>query len=115
MIALHAIFHVSYSTSNVFKFVGNICNFMASTYQTLTQLISSSLNPSKFGKSKISAHQYAVFIFAVDQIIQIIDFLIFIKIFMFSNEIANVNVWSHVKANVLGARVVALGLILDFV
>ena len=115
MIALHSIFHVSNSTSNVFKFVGNICNFMPSAYQTLTQLISVSLDSSEFGKGEIGAHQYAVFVFAVHQIIQVIDFVVFVKIFMFANEIADVDVWTQVKADMLGSRVLAMCLILNFV
>jgi hypothetical protein len=74
-----------------------------------------SLDPSEFGKGEIGAHQYAVFIFAVYQIIQVIDFVIFIKIFMFANEIADVDVWTQMEPDMLGSRVLPMCLILDFV
>ena len=74
-----------------------------------------SLDSSEFGKGEIGAHQYAVFVFAVHQIIQVIDFVVFVKIFMFANEIADVDVWTQVKADMLGSRVLAMCLILNFV
>ena len=88
---------------------------MPSTNEALTQLIPMSLNSAKFGKGEIGAHQYTVFVFTINQIIQIIYFLIFIKIFMLSYEIANVDIWSDMESDMLRAMIFSICLILDFV
>jgi hypothetical protein len=88
---------------------------MPSADQALTQLIPMSLDSSEFRKSEICADQYAVFVFTVDQIIQIIYFLVFIKIFMFSYEIAYINIRPDMESNMLGTLVFPICLILNFI
>ena len=56
VVTLHAVLHVSNSASDVFKLIGNIGDFMASTYQALAQLITMSFDSSKLWESKIGAH-----------------------------------------------------------
>ena len=59
-----------------------------------------SFNTSKLWKSKIGAHQYTIFVFIVNYIVQIVYLIVTIKILV-SYEVSNVNFWPQMKAKML--------------